>query len=327
MSSSITKAIVIKQFGGPEVMSYEDVAIGNPGKGEIRVRHEAIGLNFIDVYHRTGLYPNELPFTPGMEAAGEITAIGKGVTEFKVGERVVYHSPIGAYAQERLMPAVKAVPIPDNISSEIAAATLLKGMTTCYLLTMTSKIKKGDTILWHAAAGGVGLMAVQWAKSIGARVIGTVGSNEKAKLAKEAGADDVINLREENFVDRVKSLTGGRGVDVVYDSVGKDTFEGSLDCLRPLGLMVSFGNSSGPVAIPNLGVLAAKGSLFVTRPTLAHYFMDRKVELEGAKILFDKIASGTLNINIAQRFDLADAAKAHTALEARQTTGSTILMP
>ncbi len=323
----MTKAICVHQFGGPEVLKYEDCAVGSPGPGQIRVRHEAIGLNFIDVYHRTGLYPNELPFTPGSEAAGVVTEVGEGVDAFKPGDRISYSGPLGAYAQERLMPATKALPLPDDIPFETAAAITLKGMTVCYLLTMTWPLKPGETILFHAAAGGVGSLAVQWAKSLGARVIGTAGSDEKAELARANGADEVINLRRENFVERVKVLTDGRGVDVVYDSIGKDTFEQSLDCLRPRGLMVSFGNSSGPVAVPNLGILASKGSLYLTRPTLAAYFSDRKVELDSAARMFDMVHKGTLSINIGQRFALADAAEAHRALEARETVGSTVLKP
>lgn len=323
----MTKAIVIRKFGGPKVLKLEDVEVGDPGSGEIRVRHEAIGLNFIDVYHRTGLYPNELPFTPGSEAAGVVTAVGKGVSDFKEGDRIAYFNPIGSYAEERLMPASKAVPIPDDIEADVAAAIILKGMTVNYLLTMTWVLQAHDTALIHAAAGGVGLIAVQWARSIGARVIGTVGSDEKAELARQAGADEVINIRTENFTDRVRALTGGRGVDVVYDSIGKDTFEDSLDCLRPRGLLVSFGNSSGPVSVPNLGILAAKGSQYVTRPTLAHYYLDRETELRSAETLFNKVREGALNITIGQRFALADAAKAHKALEGRKTHGSTILTP
>lgn len=323
----MTKAIVVKQFGGPEVLEFRDHEVGSPGAGEIRVRHEAIGLNFIDVYHRTGLYPNPLPFVPGQEAAGIVTEVGEGVTQFKAGDRIAYHGPIGSYAQERLMPADQALSLPDDIDFDTAAAIILKGMTACYLVTMTSPLKAGDTILYHAAAGGVGLIAVQWAKSLGVRVIGTVGSDEKGELARANGADEIINIREENFVERVKQFTDGKGVDVVYDSIGKDTFEASLDCLRPRGLMVSYGNSSGPVAVPSLGILAAKGSLYVTRPTTAHYFMDREVKLQSAATLFDKVRTGSLSVRIGQAFDLADVADAHRALEGRQTTGSTILRP
>ncbi len=323
----MTNAICVHEFGGPEVLQYEERSVGSPGAGQLKIRHEAIGLNFIDVYHRTGLYPNERPFTPGSEAAGAVIEVGEGVNEFKSGDRVCYYGPMGSYAQERLIPAARVLPLPDDIAFETAAAIALKGMTVCYLLTMTWPLKKGETILFHAAAGGVGSLAVQWAKHLGARVIGTVGSDEKAELAKANGIDEVINLRQENFVDRVKTLTDGRGVDVVYDSIGKDTFEQSLDCLRPRGLMVSFGNSSGPVTVPNLGVLASKGSLYLTRPTLAAYFTDRKLELEAAANMFDLVRNGVLSINIGQRFELAKVADAHRALEARQTTGSTILIP
>lgn len=323
----MNKAIRVHQFGGPEVLQFESVDVGSPGPGQIKVRHRAIGLNFIDVYHRTGLYPNELPFTPGSEAAGEIMEVGAGVDYFKPGDRICYHGPMGAYAQERLMPADKALPLPDDIAFETAAAVTLKGMTACYLLTMTWPLKKGDSILFHAAAGGVGTLAVQWAKALGLRVIGTVGSAEKAAQALANGADEIINLKEENFAERVKSLTAGRGVDVVYDSIGKDTFEASLSCLKPRGLMVSFGNASGPVTVPNLGVLAAKGSLYLTRPTLAHYFAARESALQAAASLFDQIRQGGLAVHIGQRFDLAQAAQAHRALEARETVGSTILTP
>lgn len=323
----MTKAIRIHQFGGPEVLQYEDIEVGAPGAGQIRIRHEAIGLNFIDIYHRTGLYASDLPFTPGSEAAGVVTEVGEGVDFLKPGDRVTYNGPMGSYAQEQLLPAAKALPLPDDISFDTAAAITLKGMTVCYLLTMTWPLTKSDTILFHAAAGGVGSLAVQWAKAIGARVIGTVGSDEKAELAKANGADEVINIRRQNFADRVNELTDGRGVDVVYDSIGKDTFEQSLDCLKPRGLMVSFGNSSGAVSVPNLGILASKGSLYVTRPTLAHYFSDRSDALKSAAGMFDMVKNGALSIHIGQRFDLEHAADAHRALEARQTVGSTILVP
>jgi NADPH2:quinone reductase len=323
----VTKAIRVHQFGGPEVLQYEAVSLPPPGAGEIRLKHEAIGLNFIDVYHRTGLYPNQTPFVPGSEAAGTVTAIGADVSDIQAGDRVTYHGPMGAYCQERNMPAAKALPLPADISFETAAAITLKGMTVCYLLTMTWPLKAGDTLLLHAAAGGVGSLAVQWAKHLGARVIGTVGSEEKAALARAHGADEVINLQQEDFVARVHALTGGRGVDVVYDSIGKATFERSLDCLRPRGLMVSFGNASGPVTVENLGVLAAKGSLYLTRPTLAHYFGDRETALEGAARLFELVRKGVLTVNIGQRFKLSEVAESHRALEGRRTVGSTILLP
>ncbi len=323
----MTKAIVIREFGGPEVLQPEEITLGDPGPGQIRVKHHAIGLNFIDVYHRTGLYPNDLPLTPGSEGAGEVTAVGADVTAFAPGDRVVYNGPIGAYAEERLMPAANAVPLPAEIDYETGAAIMLKGMTVCYLLTMTWPVTKDDTILFHAAAGGVGSLAVQWARAIGARVIGTVGSDEKAEMARANGADAVINLETEDYVARVRELTDGRGVDVVYDSIGKDTFETSLDCLRPRGLMVSFGNSSGPVSVPNLGILAGKGSLYVTRPTLGAYFPDAESLRDGAAKLFDMVRSGALSIHVGQRFALENVADAHRALEGRQTTGSTILQP
>lgn len=323
----MSKAISVHQFGGPEVLQFEETAVGSPGPGQIKVRHKAIGLNFIDVYHRTGLYPNELPFIPGSEAAGEIMAVGAGVDYFKPGDRICYYGPMGSYTQERLMPADKALPLPDDISFETAAAVTLKGMTVCYLLTMIWPLKKDDVILFHAAAGGVGSLAVQWAKTLGLKVIGTVGSEDKIARVLATGADEVINLSEENFEERVKVLTAGRGVDVVYDSIGKETFEASLSCLKPRGLMVSFGNASGPVTIPNLGVLAAKGSLFLTRPTLAHYFSNRETAVQAVEKLFDHVRRGNLSVHIGQRFDLAHAADAHRALEARETVGSTILIP
>lgn len=323
----MSKAIRVHQFGGPEVLQLEDIEVGSPGPGQIKVKHAAIGLNFIDVYHRTGLYPNELPFIPGSEAAGEVLEVGAGVDFIKPGDRVCYHGPIGAYAEERLMPAEHALPLPEDISFETAAAVTLKGMTVCYLLTMTWPLKKNDVILFHAAAGGVGSLAVQWAKALGVHVIGTVGSEQKVEQALANGADHVINLQREDFVERVQALTDGRGVDVVYDSIGKETFEASLNCLKPRGLMVSFGNSSGPVTVPNLGVLAAKGSLYVTRPTLTHYFGTRETALLGAAKLFEHIRTGILSVSIGQRFALADAAEAHRNLEARNTVGSTILTP
>jgi len=325
--SEMNKAIVIHEHGGPEVLKFEDYPVGDPGPGEVCVRQEAIGLNFIDVYHRTGLYPAKLPFVPGREGAGTIMAVGAGVSDFKPGDRVCAYDPLGAYSGIRKLPANRLLPIPDGVSFETAAAITLKGMTVCYLMDMTWQVKPGDTILLHAAAGGVGQMAVQWAKAAGARVIGTVGSDEKAAIVRELGCDEVINTRSEDFVARTRDLTGGRGVDVVYDSVGKDTFERSLDCLRPRGLMVSFGNASGPVSVPSLGILASKGSLYLTRTTLAHYYSDRDVELQSARKLFDKVRTGALKISIGQSFALKDAADAHRALEGRKTTGSTILVP
>ncbi len=321
------KAIVVEQFGGPEALTLREQEVGEPGSGEIRVRHHAIGVNFIDTYHRTGLYPNPLPLIPGSEGAGEVVAVGPGVTTFKPGDRIAYQGVMGSYAEERLLPASKAVQIPDGMNYETAAAIMLKGLTAYYLLFLTWPVRAGETILFHAAAGGMGLIACQWAKSIGAKVIGTAGSEEKVKLALANGCDHVINYTEENFAEKVRELTGGKGVDVVYDGVGKATFEASLDCLRPLGLMVSYGNATGPVSVPDLGILARKGSLFVTRPTGAHYFAERSALVAGAKALFGAVESGAIKPHIGQKFALADAADAHRALEGRRTVGSTILLP
>ncbi|WP_332714434.1 quinone oxidoreductase family protein [Pelagibacterium mangrovi] len=321
------KAVVIDQFGGPEVLDFRDAELGEPGAGEIRVRHHAIGVNFIDTYHRTGLYPNPLPLIPGSEGAGEVLAVGAGVSNFKPGDRIAYQGTLGSYCQERIMPASKAVSLPDAIDYETAAAIMLKGLTAYYLLFLTWPVRAGETILYHAAAGGMGLIACQWAKSIGARVIGTAGSPEKVELALANGCDAVINYSEEDFAKRVRELTDGKGVDVVYDGVGQATFEKSLDCLRPMGLMVSYGNATGPVAVPDLGILARKGSLFVTRPTGAHYFAERPALLAGAKALFDAVESGAIKPHIGQRFALSEAAEAHRALEGRKTVGSTILLP
>jgi NADPH2:quinone reductase len=324
----MTKAIRMNRTGGPEVMEYVDVEVGEPGPGEARVRHGAIGINFIDVYFRTGLYPHPLPSGIGMEGAGVVEAIGEGVTEVKVGDRVAYAGrPLGSYAQSRIMPSSILLRLPDDIDFETGAAMMLQGLTVQYLLNRTYKVKAGDTILFHAAAGGVGLIACQWAKAIGANLIGTVGSDEKAALAKAAGAAHVINYNTENFVERVMEITNGEKVPVVYDSIGKDTFIGSLDCLRPLGMMVSFGSASGPVPPFSLAELASRGSLFVTRPTLFAYAAKR-ADLEAmAADLFQMVLSGKVKIDIRQRYKLADAAQAHIELEARKTTGSSILIP
>ncbi|WLI88234.1 quinone oxidoreductase [Massilia sp. R2A-15] len=324
----MSKAIRMTRTGGPEVMEYVDVEVGEPGPGEARVRHEAIGVNFIDVYFRTGLYPQTMPSGLGMEGAGVVEAIGEGVTEVKVGDRVAYAGrPLGSYAQSRIMPAAILLRLPDGIDFETGAAMMLKGLTVQYLLNRTYKVKAGDTILFHAAAGGVGLIACQWAKAIGANLIGTVGSSEKAALATAAGAAHVINYNTENFVERVKEITNGEKVPVVYDSIGKDTFFGSLDCLRPLGMMVSFGNATGPVPPFSLSELASRGSLFVTRPALFSYAAKRP-DLEAmAADLFQMVESGKVTIDIRQRYKLADAAQAHIELEARKTTGSSILLP
>ena len=283
-------------------------------------------MNYSDVYNRTGLYKLPLPFVPGGEAAGVVTAVGAGVSDFKEGDRVGYIGPPGAYADERLMPANRAFSIPDGIDDETAAAAMLKGMTVYYLIFETHQLAKGDSILWHAAAGGVGLIATQWAKALGATVYGTAGSDEKLQLAKAHGCDAVINYKTEDYAARIRELTGGRGVDVVYDGVGKLTFEPSLDCLRPRGLMVSFGNASGYVSIPNLGVLANKGSLYVTRPTTVTYFAKTEELRTAARALFDVIADGTVKIAINQRYRLDEVQEAHRALEARETTGSTVIL-
>jgi NADPH2:quinone reductase len=293
----------------------------------VRVRQRAIGVNFVDVYQRTGLYPTEPPFVAGNEGAGEVVAVGPGVTGFRPGDRIAYQGPVGAYAEERLLPADKAVPLPEAVSFEDAAASLLKGATAWYLLHRTFAVQPGMQLVWHAAAGGTGLIACQWAKALGATVIGTAGSDEKVALAKENGCDHVINYRKEEFAPRVRELTGGRGVDVVYDGNGQATFEGSLDCLKPRGMMVSFGNASGPVSIPDLGILARKGSLYLTRPTGAHYFSRREDLLAAGEALFGAIAAGQIKVHIGQRFALEDAAEAHRALEGRRTTGSSVLLP
>jgi NADPH2:quinone reductase len=321
------KAIRFEKTGGPDVLEYKDVDLAPPGRGQARVRHTAIGLNFIDTYHRSGLYPVALPSGLGMEAAGVVDALGEGVTGLSVGDRVGYcGGPIGAYAEAANVPADRLVRLPKSVSDEAAAASLLKGMTAQYLLKRTYPVKKGETILFHSAAGGVGLIAGQWAKHLGATVIGTVGSDDKIALAKSRGYDHVLNLRAEKWVDRVRDIAGG-GLPVVYDSVGKDTWNGSLDCLRPRGMMVSFGNSSGAVPPFEPGILSMKGSLYLTRPTLAHYIATRTELQETADDLFDVIAKGVVTIEINQRFKLADARAAHEALHSRTTTGATILLP
>ena len=320
--------ILAKQPGGAEVLEYEPYEPATPGPGEALVRQAAIGLNFIDVYHRTGLYPVNPPFTPGLEGAGTVEAVGPGVTDVAPGQRVTYAGgPMGAYADLRVMPASVLVPLPDAISFDTAAAMMLKGITAQYLLRQTYVVKAGDPILFHAAAGGVGLIVGQWAKHLGAVTIGTVGSPEKAELARAHGYDHVIDYKREDFVARVKEITRGEGLPVVYDGVGKDTFLRSLDCLRPCGLGVNFGSASGPVENFNMGVLSAKGSLFVTRPTMMTYTRTRDLLLASTGDLFDVVASGAVRIEIHQRFPLAEAADAHRALEGRATTGSTLLIP
>lgn len=323
----MTRAVVVTRSGGPEVMSVEDWPLASPGPGQVALRQTAIGLNFIDTYQRSGLYPTKTPFVGGNEGAGVVTALGEGVTGIRVGERVAYQGQIGAYADERLIPADRLVPIPDGIDDRTAAAIMLKGLTAYYLLFQTWAVAKEETILWHAAAGGTGLIATQWAKSLGATVIGTAGSDEKTTLAKAHGCDHVINYNTEDFAVRVRELTDGKGVDVVYDGVGTATFEKSLDCLRPRGLMVSFGNASGVVSIPDITVLSRKGSLYVTRPTGATYLKTRDQLLEGAKLLFAAVSSGAIKVEISRTFALDDAAEAHRALEARETTGSVVLIP
>jgi NADPH2:quinone reductase len=323
----MNKAVVVNQTGGPEVLTFQEWPVDATGPGQVRIRHTAIGLNFIDTYQRSGLYPTNLPFVAGNEGAGIVTGLGPDVTGFSVGQRVCYQGQIGAYAEERLVAADRLVPIPDDIDDRTAAAVMLKGLTAYYLLFKTWPVQKGETILWHAAAGGTGLIATQWAKSLGATVIGTAGGPDKVALALAHGCDQIIDYRAEAFAPKVRELTEGRGVDVVYDGVGKDTFEASLDCLRPRGLLVSFGNASGVVSIPDITVLSKKGSLFVTRPTGGHYLGRREDLLEGADALFAAIRSGAIKIDAGQSFSLADAAKAHRALEGRQTTGSVVLIP
>ena len=324
----MTKAIRCFSNGGAEVMSYVDVVVVEPGPGEVRVRHHAIGLNYIDVYFRTGLYPQPLPAGLGMEGAGVIEAVGANVTHVKEGDRVAYATrPPGAYAEARVMPAEALVKLPDSVSFETAAAMMLQGLTVQYLFHRTFPLKGGETILFHAAAGGVGLIACQWARALGVTMIGTVGSDEKGELAKAHGCTHIINYNKENFVERVKEITGGKGVPVVYDSIGKDTFIGSLDCLSPLGTMVSYGSASGPVPPFSLNELASRGSLFVTRPTLFSYAAKRS-DLEAmAADLFRMVESGKVKIEINQRYALSDVQQAHRDLEARKTTGSTILLP
>jgi NADPH:quinone reductase len=322
------KAIRIEKTGGPEVMQLVDVDLPPPGPGEIRIRQTAIGLNFIDTYHRNGLYPVKLPSGLGLEAAGVVEETGEGVTHLKQGDRVAYgNGPIGAYAQARNAPANRVSKVPDGISDETAAAMMLKGMTVRYLLRETYKVKSGETILLHAAAGGVGLIASQWAKALGATVIGTAGSEEKAELARAHGCDHVILYKSEDVPARVRELTGGKGVPVVYDGVGKDTLMMSLDSLKPRGLLVSFGNASGPVDGFNVGLLAAKGSLYITRPTLATYAARDEDLQANASDLFDVVKSGKVKIEVNQSYPLSEAVKAHKDLEARKTTGSTILVP
>jgi len=322
------KAIRVYETGGPEVLRLEEIPSNQPGPGEALVRHTAIGLNYIDTYFRSGLYKApSLPFTPGNEGAGTVEAVGEGVEVVAPGDRVAYVASPGSYAETRIVPSDRLVRLPEGISDEVAASIMLKGMTAQYLLRRTFKVGPGHRILFHAAAGGVGLIACQWAKSLGATVIGTVGSAEKAELARAHGCDQVINYREESFVDRVREITGGAGCQVVYDSIGRDTFPGSLDCLAPLGLWVSFGQSSGSLPPVDTQLLSQKGSLFMTRPTLFTYTATR-ADLEAtAADLFEVVARGAVKVEIHQRFALAEAAEAHRALEGRRTTGATVLLP
>lgn len=321
-------AIQFEKTGGPEVLQWVETDPSKPGQGKILVRHEAIGLNFIDTYHRSGLYQVPLPSGLGLEAAGIVESVGEGVSEFQSGDRVAYcGAGLGAYSTARVVEAAKVVKLPDAVDSKTAAAIMLKGLTAWYLVRRTHPVKSGETILVHAAAGGVGQFLVQWAKHLGATVIGTVGSEEKAALARENGCDHTILYRQEDFKERVREITNGAGVPVVYDSVGKATFEKSLDCLAPLGMMVSFGNASGAVPAFEPAMLASRGSLFFTRPTLAAYIATRESLVSGANELFDLVGSGVLKVRIGQTYPLKDAAQAHRDLEARKTTGSTLLMP
>jgi len=321
------KAVRYHKQGGPEVLQLDDVAVGEPGPGQVRIRHTAIGVNFVDTYQRSGLYPMQLPQVAGNEGAGVVEATGPNVTDLKKGDRVAYTGLVGSYCESRVVAADRMVKLPQGISDEQAASMMLKGLTVHYLIFSTYQVKKGDTVLWHAAAGGVGLIACQWLKALGVTTIATVGSDDKGALAKSHGATHVINYRTEKFVERVKALTDGKGVPVVYDGVGKDTWEGSLDCLRPRGLIASFGNASGPVAPVNLGILAAKGSLYVTRPTLATHIASRADLVERSSALFEAVTSGKVKIETTARYKLADAQTAHRDLEGRKTTGSIVLVP
>ncbi|HEY5897392.1 MAG TPA: quinone oxidoreductase [Burkholderiales bacterium] len=323
----MAKAIRFHKQGGPEVLQLDDVQVAEPGAGQVRIRHTAIGVNFVDTYQRSGLYPMQMPAVAGNEGAGVVEKVGSGVTDLKEGDRVAYTGLPGSYCESRVVPADRMVKLPQGIGDDQAASMMLKGLTVHYLIHSTYPVKKGETVLWHAAAGGVGLIACQWLKHLGVTVIGTAGSDDKVALAKAHGATHVINYSKENFVERVKALTDGKGVPVVYDSVGKTTWEGSLDCLRPRGLMVSFGNASGAVAPVNLGILASKGSLYVTRPTLATYIAARADLQARSKDLFDVVSSGKVKIETTKKYKLADAAQAHRDLEGRKTTGSVVLVP
>lgn len=325
----MVQAIRVHETGSADVLTWEHVEVGEPGPGEARIRHTAIGLNFIDTYFRSGLYPapDGVPFIPGNEGAGIVQTVGEGVSHIKPGDRVAYVGPLGAYAQERIIPADRLVVVPDGIDDKAAAGMMLKGMTAQYLLRQTFNVGPETTLLFHAAAGGVGLIAGQWAAHLGATVIGTAGSQDKVDLAKANGYQHVINYRTENFVERIKEITDGKGCDVVYDSVGKDTYPGSLECLKPRGLWVSFGQSSGPIQDFNLALLAQKGSLFATRPTLFSYIATREQLEMTSGDLFDVVSKGIVKIAVNQEYRLADAVQAHTDLEGRKTTGTTVLIP
>jgi NADPH2:quinone reductase len=324
----MSHAIQIHETGGPDVMKWGEVEVGDPGEGQVRLKQTAVGLNYIDVYFRSGTYPQDnLPFTPGMEGAGEVVAVGAGVTHVKPGDRVAYAGALGSYAEERIAPADRMVKLPDGIDDQTGAAMMLKGMTASYLLRRTFKVGPDSTILFHAAAGGVGLIVCQWAKHLGATVIGTVGSDEKAELANAHGCTHTINYKTKNFVERVKELTDGKGCDVVYDSVGKDTFPDSLDCVKKFGLWATFGQSSGPLPELNMGLLAQKGSLYATRPTLFTHIAERADLEEVSGALFDVVKAGHVKIEINQTYPLKDAVQAHKDLEGRKTTGSTVMLP
>jgi len=323
----MAKAMRFHRTGGPEVLQADEVQVGEPGAGQVRIRHTAIGVNFLDTYQRSGLYPMPLPQIAGNEGAGVVEAVGSGLTELKPGDRVCYTGLVGAYCEQRLAPADRMVKLPEGISEATAASMLLKGLTVHYLIHTTYPVQAGETVLWHAAAGGVGLIACQWLRALGVTVIGTAGSEDKCALAKAHGATHVINYSKENFVERVKALTGGKGVPVVYDSVGKSTWEGTLDCLQPRGLIASFGNASGAVPPVNLGILSTKGSLYVTRPTLATHIATRADLLARSNALFDIVKSGKVRIQTTASYKLASAAQCHTDLESRKTTGSVILVP
>jgi NADPH2:quinone reductase len=323
----MAKAVRYHKQGGPEVLQVDDVQVGDPDKGQVRIRHTAIGVNFVDTYQRSGLYPMNLPMVAGNEGAGVVEAVGAGVSDLKAGDRVTYTGLPGSYCESRLVPADRMVKLPQGISEETAASMLLKGLTVHYLINTTYPVKKGETVLWHAAAGGVGLIALQWLKALGVNTIATAGSDDKCQLAKSHGATHVINYSKENWVEKVKEITGGKKVPVVYDGVGKSTWDGSLDSLAPRGLMVSFGNASGAVPPVNLGILSTKGSLYVTRPTLATHIASREDLVARSNALFDVVKSGSVKIETTKKYKLADAAQAHRDLEGRKTTGSVVLIP